>query len=339
MSSVDSTEWKSIYSILDLLARCEYISGEDLGESLSISRAGVWKYIKKIEQLGINVESIKGKGYRLTHGLSLLKAEKIVALLDSVTQKNIKSLDVYPVIASTNSFLLDQQNIQGRVCLAELQTSGRGRRGRQWVSPFARNIYLSIGWRFESGIAAVQGLSLAVGVAITNALKKFQLDGVYLKWPNDVVIKSADHLGYKKLAGILIELRGDVSGDCELIIGVGLNYDMDAGQLIDQPWIDIKQIVAGKNLDLPSRNELAAEMVDRIVALLLDYEQKTFSFYREPWEVLNIHNQQHVSVALGSELIEGKFSGLNDEGALILCKSSGENIVFNGGEISIRSLS
>jgi BirA family biotin operon repressor/biotin-[acetyl-CoA-carboxylase] ligase len=331
-------EWKSIYNIIDLLAQGEYISGEDLGESLSISRAGVWKYIKKIEQLGINVESIKGKGYRLAHSLSLLKDEKIAALLHSATQKNIKSLDVFPVIASTNSFLLDQQNIQGKVCLAELQTSGRGRRGRQWVSPFARNIYLSIGWRFESGIAAVQGLSVAIGIAIVDVLKKYHLGNIYLKWPNDVVVKSDNSPSYKKLAGILIELRGDASGDCELIIGVGLNYDMDVDQSIDQPWIDLKQILAGNNLALPSRNELAADMVNRIVALLLDYEQKTFSFYRECWEALNIHNQQHISVALGAELTEGKFCGLNDEGALILRKASGENVIFNGGEISIRGL-
>jgi BirA family transcriptional regulator, biotin operon repressor / biotin---[acetyl-CoA-carboxylase] ligase len=338
MSSADSMEWKSIYNILELLAQGEYISGEDLGNSLSISRAGVWKYIKKIEQLGINVESIKGKGYRLTHRLSLLKSEKIISLLEPLIEKNIKSVDVFPVITSTNSFLLDQQNVQGKVCLAELQTSGRGRRGRQWVSPFARNIYLSIGWRFESGITAVQGLSLAVGVAIIDVLKKYQLNDVYLKWPNDVVVKSNEYPGYKKLAGILIELRGDVSGDCELIIGVGLNYDMEVDQLIDQPWIDLRQILIANNLVLPSRNELAADMVNHIVALLLDYEQKTFSFYREDWESLNIHNQQHIGVTLGREVVEGIFCSLNDEGALVLHKASGEQVIFNGGEISIRSL-
>jgi len=338
MSSADSAEWKSIYNILDLLTCSEYVSGEDLGESLSISRAGVWKYIKKIEQLGINVESIKGKGYRLGHHLSLLKVEKMDLLLEPLIKKNITSLEVFPVITSTNSFLLDQKNIKGKLCLAEMQTSGRGRRGRQWISPFARNIYLSIGWRFESGIAAVQGLSLAVGVAIVDALKKYHLDDVYLKWPNDVVVKSSNYSGYKKLAGILIELRGDLSGDCELIIGVGLNYDMEIDQSIDQPWIDLRQMMKGSSLGLPTRNELAAGMVNEIVALLTDYETQTFSSYRERWEMLNVHHQQAISITLGDKLIDGIFCALNDEGALILRKTSGETMIFNGGEISIRDL-
>ncbi len=337
MSSADSTEWKSIYSILNFLARCEYVSGEALGQNLSMSRAGVWKYIKKIEQLGIKVESIKGKGYRLVDRLSLLDVEIINDLLAPSIKSHIQSLDVFPAIDSTNSVLLGQQNIKGKVCLAELQTSGRGRRGRQWISPFARNIYLSIGWRFESGIAAVQGLSLAVGVAIIDVLQKHDINNAYLKWPNDVVIKSPNYLGYKKLAGILIELRGDVSGDCELIIGIGLNYDMDTDQSIDQPWIDLRQVLNGSNLSLPSRNELAADMVDRIITLLVDYEQKTFSHYRDSWESLNVHQQQMISVSLGTEWADGVFCGLNDEGALVLRKMSGEQVTYNGGEISIRS--
>lgn len=338
MSSVESTEWKSIYNILNLLSQCEFISGEELGESLAISRAGVWKYIKKIEQLGIEIESAKGKGYKLTNPITLLSADTISTGLEFSVQQVITSIDVFPVIPSTNTFLLEQKNVKGRVCLAEMQTAGRGRRGRQWVSPFARNIYLSIGWRFESGIQAVQGLSLAVGVAIIDALNKFKINDVFLKWPNDLVVKSDDPSGYSKLAGILVELRGDAFGDCELIIGVGLNYDMKMEASIDQPWVSLDQLAAVKSVDLPGRNELTSALIGSITHLLLDYEQKTFSHYRARWEELNIHRNRQIRLSLGAEVTEGTFLKLNDEGALILLTHSGKQMAFNGGEISLGSL-
>lgn len=335
MSSFDSVEWARIRGVIDLLSDGECHSGEQLGQALDISRAGVWKYIKKIEQLGISIESIKGKGYKLKSHMHLLDSEKVAGLLAPLVKENIASLVLFSIINSTNTYLLNQQNIRGKICLAEMQTEGRGRRGRQWVSPFGRNIYLSIGWSFESGVSAVQGLSLAVGVAIVDVLNQYQIDRLYLKWPNDVVIKNSDSDEYKKLAGILIELRGDVSGDCDLIIGVGLNFDMETAQPIDQPWVSLRQVFES---ELPDRNAVVAELISKIMQLLMEYERKTFACYRESWEAVNIHLQKKISVHQGKELIEGLCCGVNDEGALILLNDVGETLIVSGGEISIRGL-
>ncbi|MBK8186817.1 MAG: bifunctional biotin--[acetyl-CoA-carboxylase] ligase/biotin operon repressor BirA [Cellvibrio sp.] len=336
MSAFDSVEWTRITDLIDLLSDGECHSGEQLGLSLAISRAGVWKYIKKIEQLGVCIESIKGKGYKLKNGLHLLDLKKIGGLLTPLAKDNIAALDLFSIINSTNTYLLNQKNIRGKVCLAELQTEGRGRRGRQWVSPFGRNIYLSIGWSFESGVSAAQGLSLAVGVAIVEVLNQYQINGLYLKWPNDVVIKNSESDEYKKLAGILIELRGDVSGDCDLIIGVGLNFEMEIAHGIDQPWISLSQVSEHK---LPDRNTVVAELISKIIQLLVGYERHTFAHYRESWGAVNIHMHKRISTLQGKELIEGVCCGVTDEGALILLKDSGETLIVSGGEISIRGLS
>ena len=104
------------------------------------------------------------------------------------------------------------------VCFAEHQSAGKGRRGRQWVSPFGSNIYMSILWRFQQdGIACTAGLSLAVGVAVIRALKTYGFNEVGLKWPNDIYCQG------KKLGGILIEVSGEADGPCAVIIGLGLN--------------------------------------------------------------------------------------------------------------------
>jgi BirA family transcriptional regulator, biotin operon repressor / biotin---[acetyl-CoA-carboxylase] ligase len=335
LSTVDSIEWQRITDLIKLLGEERFRSGEELGELLTISRAAVWKYIKKIEQLGVKVESIKGKGYKLANRLNLLDEKKIKSLFTGLASREIKELNLFASINSTNSFLMQKDNIKGHVCLAEMQTAGRGRRGREWVSPFAQNIYLSMGWCFESGISAVKGLSLGVGVAITNALREHLSANIQLKWPNDVVVQAEDGAGYQKLAGVLIELRGDLSGLCELIIGIGINYDMDlnATKVIDQPWIDLRKLADDV---LPERNLLVASILNHLCNLLVDYEQKTFSFYREQWEALCAHRDRIISVSRGDMLIHAKYFGLTNDGALILLNESGEKLIFDGGEISIR---
>lgn len=336
MSASDSMEWQRITDLIRLLAEERYRSGEELGELLKISRAAVWKYIKKIELLGVKVETIKGKGYRLQNKLHLLDRHKIQSLLMPDAAIEIKEINVFASINSTNNYLMQKENIKGHVCLAEMQTAGRGRRGRTWVSPFAQNIYLSMGWCFESGISAVKGLSLAVGVSIINALTEHLEAEIKLKWPNDIVVYAKNQQGYKKLAGVLIELRGDLSGFCELIIGVGINYDMRSGAKdIDQPWIDLQCLNESK---LPERNLLVASILNHLSELLANFEQRTFAFYRERWESLCIHQDQIVCVSQGDKLIEAKYLGLTDDGALILMKETGEKLIFDGGEISIRKL-
>jgi BirA family transcriptional regulator, biotin operon repressor / biotin---[acetyl-CoA-carboxylase] ligase len=335
LSTSDSLEWKRITDLIKLLGDGQFRSGEELGELLAISRTGIWKYIKKIEQLGVSVETIKGKGYRLKNKLNLLDQHKIQSLFSPVSKSEVKTLNVFASINSTNSYLMQKENIKGEVCLAEMQTGGRGRRGREWVSPFAQNIYISMGWCFGSGVSAVKGLSLAVGISIINALREHVAANIQLKWPNDIVIYARNQHGYQKLAGVLIELRGDLSGFCEVIIGVGVNCDMymdDVG--ISQPWIDLRRL---DNQGLPERSVLVASIINHLSGLLVEYEEKRFASYMQQWESLCIHQGQVICVSQGEKLIRGLYSGLTDDGALILMKDTGEQLIFDSGEISIRN--
>jgi Biotin-(acetyl-CoA carboxylase) ligase len=177
------------------LVRCladgEYHSGELLGQIAGVSRAAVWKQLQSLQLLGIEVVSQKGRGYVIKGGLALLSSAALQSALDESAQQMVSKLTILQQTDSTNQAVLNavpQGAGHGLVVLAEQQTAGRGRRGRVWASPYGANIYLSVGWRFSLGAAALEGLSLAVGVAVAHALKVLGYPQSQLKWPNDVLV-------------------------------------------------------------------------------------------------------------------------------------------------------
>jgi BirA family biotin operon repressor/biotin-[acetyl-CoA-carboxylase] ligase len=221
--------------ILDILKDGEFHSGEALGEKVGCSRTAVWKHLQKLEALGLLVETTKGTGYRIVGGVELLDGEAIARALSATASPHLSRIDVFQSIDSTNTYareLAEKESASGAVILAEQQTAGRGRRGKTWVSPFAANIYLSVVWDFEQGAQSLEGLSLAVGVAVKRALTAHGVAGVKLKWPNDIYVEQ------KKLGGILLEMIGDPAGHCTVVVGVGLNIAMPTqqGSAIEQDW-------------------------------------------------------------------------------------------------------
>lgn len=326
-------------SILECLADGEYHSGQHLGELLGVSRAAVWKHLQKLELLGVHILSVKGKGYIISGGLELLDKERILGELSTEASALCRQLDIFSVIDSTNSYILNQSTVAGHICMAEAQTAGRGRRGRTWHSPFAQNIYLSLGWGFEGGVAALEGLSLAVGVALVSALEKFGIHGVSLKWPNDVLYEE------KKLAGILIEMMGDPAGYCQAVIGIGLNVRMGFGDAksiadlsIPQPWIDLHTLLANKGINQISRNHLASCLINELLVMVSSYSNLGFSIYKEAWERHNAHAGKSVELHGAQRVVTGVMVGVNEKGALRLRTSNGEEL-FYGGEISLRTAS
>ncbi len=326
--------------ILHCLADGNWHSGEELGEVLGVTRAAVWKQLQKLQRLGIQVVSQKGKGYAIPEGLDLLSAEQLrcaLANLPPIGDGLLPRIEVHPVLDSTNAFVMRQPDAHALACLAELQTAGRGRRGRVWHSPFARNLYLSLGWQFEGGAAALEGLSLAVGVAVVQSLESFGFTSLSLKWPNDILANR------KKLAGILIEMSGDLSGRCQVVVGIGLNVAMpglDAGEIreavIDQPWIDLSQLAELQSLLMPSRNQLAAAMIHSVTSVLSEYARVGFAAYVLEWEKRNAYAGQEV-VLSGQVDQRGLLLGVNHQGAVRLQTAEGEQH-FYGGEISLRAL-
>jgi BirA family biotin operon repressor/biotin-[acetyl-CoA-carboxylase] ligase len=321
----------NLQAILALMADGDYHSGEDLGGLLGVSRTAVWKHLQKLEAYGVPLESVKGKGYRLPGGLELLDAARIQRELSPTARGFLSELDVRQSVDSTNAQAMTRASAggaHGYVCLAEHQTAGRGRRGRAWVSPFAQSLYCSVVVEFDGGAAALEGLSLAVGVALVRAIKQLGAADVGLKWPNDVLWRG------RKLAGILLEMTGDPAGLCQVVVGVGLNVRMAeaAAESIDQPWTDMNQV-----LPSVSRNELAVAMLDHLLPVLAVYHLQGFPAYRAEWEAAHVFAGQEVRLLTGNDELQGAALGVTDSGALRL--KIGDTVAeFNGGEVSLRGL-
>ncbi|MDN3560731.1 biotin--[acetyl-CoA-carboxylase] ligase [Vreelandella neptunia] len=327
----------TIGNLMRLLSDGEVHSGEQLGEALGISRAAVWKQLKKLEALGVEVVAVKGRGYQLSQCLEPLEGAKIVAQLPAQARHHLARLFVEDQLPSSNEYLrqrFEQGAGHGEVCLVELQTAGRGRRGRVWTTPWGQSLMLSLGWRFESGIAVLEGLSLAVGVVVAQVLEQHGV-APRLKWPNDILLSEqgddpGDELG--KLAGILIEVTGDAAGPCEVVIGMGMNLWLPPAQraAIDQP-------VAALFERLPniSRNQLASEVVAGLLAMLASFEQDGFGAWRDAW------NQRHAYAGLPIRVIQGQqtsdaVAGEVDESGNLWVAENGHSRRLAGGEISVR---
>ena len=318
--------------LLALLADGEFRSGEWLAARLGVSRAAIWKRIGKLAERGIELERVSGRGYCVPGGIELLERERIVAALPERTRAALSRLEVRRVVDSTNALMLDALRGgslgHGAAVFAEQQTSGRGRRGRDWVSPFGRNIYASLAWRFDAGVAALEGLSLVIGMAAAQALARLGAPGVMLKWPNDLVAGAA------KLGGILIEIDGELAGPVTAVIGVGINVSMPPGAsaAIGQSWTDLDTL-CGRRI---GRNALAAALLESCCDVLADFARHGFGHFAAQWERLDALRGRQVSVSAGSgRTLHGIADGIDASGALRLLTPEGEQ-VLSGGEISVR---
>ncbi|WP_272666588.1 bifunctional biotin--[acetyl-CoA-carboxylase] ligase/biotin operon repressor BirA [Providencia sp. PROV174] len=312
--------------LIDILADAQVHSGEQLGEQLGMTRSAINKHIKTLRSWGLNIETIAGKGYKLPYQINLLSEEAIKKQIDGV------DIIVEPVIDSTNQYMLERiaELKSGDTCLAEYQSAGRGRRGRQWISPFGCNLYLSMYWKLEQGPAAAVGLSLVVGIVIAEVLNRISQEKVKVKWPNDL------YMNDKKLAGILVELTGKTGDAAHIIIGVGINIGMNNNNIeiskpITQEWSSLRDEV--ENIE---RNELSANIIKSLRESLIVFEHEGLKPFLERWFKLDNFLNRPVKLLIGNDVITGIERGVNDQGALLLQKDNGEIIPYIGGEISLR---
>lgn len=318
------------YDALQLLADGGFHSGAELGSLLGVSRTAVWKHIRALSALGLDVYAVPGKGYRLAQPLELLDAPAIRAAVAADVRPLLGNLELHTRLDSTNSHLVRQAGTglaSGHACLAEYQDAGRGRRGRPWVSPFAANIYLSLLWRFTLDPAQLSGLGLAVGVGIVRALRDAGVDGLTLKWPNDILCQG------RKLAGTLLEMSGESFGACTVVVGVGLNCRMPAHAAahIDQAWIDVEQVV-GRPV---SRNALAGVLLAQLLRVLHSFQQHGLAPFLAEWRQHDATRGKPVSLHLPNETIVGTAAGVDANGALLLSRN-GATERYLSGEISLR---
>lgn len=318
--------------LLETLSDGEFHSGEALGAALDVSRMAVWKHIRRLREMGVDLEVVRGKGYRLPASIELLDGDVISAAIAPSVAQRIGPVHVFHELDSTNNWLREQ-SLQGApsgsVCLAEMQNAGRGRRGRHWVSPFAANLYLSLLWRSSSGVAALGGLSLVAGIAVLRCLRAQGVDTAGLKWPNDILADDA------KLAGILIDVAGESSGPCVAILGVGINVCMPplAGEHIEQRWTDLQHL-SGTHTT-PSRNQLAASLLEHLLTAVAGFENTGLQPFLEEWRRHDVIAGCEVDLHLPGEVVTGTVYGIDDSGALLVDTLQGRRR-FSSGDVSVR---
>ena len=308
-------------TLLKLLKDGRFHSGQALGAALGVSRSAVWKQLQHLESdLNLSIHKVRGRGYQLAAPLELLEQGQLdtspwpVSINHSLDSTNAEALRA-----------VDRGATAPFVVLAERQTAGRGRRGRQWVSPFAENIYYSLVLRMDGGMRQLEGLSLVVGLAVLSALREVGVSDVGLKWPNDVLVNN------KKIAGILLELVGDPADVCHVVLGIGINVNMRVASEVDQAWTSV-YLESGVAIN---RNVLVSKLNDSLRIYLKRHAESGFSAIQSEWEQNHLWQGREVSLIAGVHQVNGTVMGIDQQGALRM-NVNGEEKVFSGGEPSLR---
>jgi len=317
-----------IQRLASYLSHTDTRSGEAIAHELGCSRTAVWKHVENLRALGIEIDAVAGRGYLLREPLELLDSVSILEELDPTTRKKLGVLNIESSLDSTNSALrrLCVEDQHAAVILAEHQSGGRGRRGRQWFSPYGRNLYLSMGWMFDKALSELGCLPLVVALATSQALRRAGLKDHKVKWPNDLMLDG------QKLCGCLVEVQGDSQGPCHAVLGVGINVHMPASVAsagIDQPWTDLHSHLPGY-----SRNSLAALLLEELTYGLILFAGQGFAPFRDQWQQMDGLYGQSIDVQAGDSVIQGTAAGIDDSGALLL-DTGKEVLKLHSGEVSL----
>lgn len=324
-------------AVLDLLADGDWHSGVTLGRALGLSRAAIWKQVRALRALGLTIAADRGRGYRVSAPLDLLSEPAIRSALLPATLQALESLDVLVVTSSTNECLTSRPAPSpGRIraVVAEYQTGGRGRRGRRWLSPLGHGICLSVSWCFEIAPRDLPALSLVAGVAVASALTDLGVNGVQLKWPNDIVAAGG------KLGGILVEVAGEPGGPLRAVIGIGLNVRPIAGIAAalreeggNLPALALDDLLNGRRVP---RNALVAALLDALSGSLRSFGVTGSQAFLAEWRRRDCLAGHPVLVTRGQECFTGVACGLADDGALLVDRD-GSIVPVVAGDVTLRA--
>jgi len=324
--------------LLSLLADGMQHSGNDLAAALGVTRAAIWKQIRQLRELGVDIRAQAGQGYSLPATLDLLEPDLIRQELTPQIRLTVNDLQVLWVTESTSDYLLQRAPFEpGRasVCLAEYQTGGRGRRGRQWFAAAGSGICISLGWCFPAVPAGLSCLGLAAGVAVLRAVQVCGIREAQLKWPNDLLVDG------KKLAGILVDVQGESGGPLQVVIGVGLNYAPDplaAGAAVAAGGIAPVSMVELDSGVLPRRNKVAAELVTAMIQVMQQFEQSGFEQLADEWQRADFLRGKVVQVTATGNTAVGVAQGISSDGQLLV-STNGELRRLMTGDVTVRAAS
>lgn len=317
------------FAVLKLLSPDEFRSGEEISHDLGISRASVHNLVERAREFGVEIQAVRGKGYRLAERYSWLEASRLAAPMAHTGY----NLLLHEQVDSTNSLLLNlaqQGQTHKSVLAAEWQSQGRGRRGRSWWAPLGSGLTFSLLWRFQRPLTALSGLSLAVGLALVRGLHGLGVADAKVKWPNDILI------GGRKLAGILIETHGDMLSSAAAVIGIGLNIRSVSEPAEDRDFSFVAlEDVLGR---MPDRNDVLLRMLHELDEVLRSFDRHGFEPFVEEWQRMHAWQGQPVRVigAGGQNILEGVALGV--DGAGVLCLQTADGIQqIHSGEVSLRA--
>jgi BirA family transcriptional regulator, biotin operon repressor / biotin---[acetyl-CoA-carboxylase] ligase len=316
-----------------LLLDGRFQSGEDLANTLGVSRSAIWKAAVTLRSYGVVIHAVRNRGYRLAAPSELLDPMRIQSELSRESRGRLRQIDAVWTLSSTNTALLARGDLpigKSDVCLAEYQTEGRGRRGRTWISPPGASLCLSLSWHFPEVPRDLGGLSLVAGVCVLRALATHGLADLKLKWPNDVQFEG------RKLGGILIEMRAESAGPTYVVIGIGLNVLLGANLLkqiaaAGTEAIDLK--AAG--LESASRNAIVSSLIDALLGGLVEFQKQGLRPFIEEWRRADALRGRMVNVLAGDDSARGLARGVDIGGALLVETSEGLK-KFVSGEVSVR---
>jgi len=310
-------------------------SGPALAAELGITRAAIWKAIGRLREMGLTIGASRSTGYRLEQPVEWLSADAIRVRLAPRAAALLADLEVHWTLPSTSDHLLRAEPPaagRGRACFAEFQSGGRGRRGRAWLAPLGQTVCLSVAWSFSTSPAQLHTLGLAAGVAVMRALQPFNIGGLGLKWPNDVLLDGG------KLGGVLVDVQGESGGPLQAVVGVGLNWCV--GEAVNTavaaagglPTASLAAHCAGVE---GARNALAAGLLSELLALFPTFASTGFGAFLPEWRRADALCGLDISVTGEQGSLRGNAAGIEADGQLRLTTPGGVERLLTG-DVSIR---
>jgi BirA family biotin operon repressor/biotin-[acetyl-CoA-carboxylase] ligase len=304
-------------------------SGQDLASEFQLSRASIFNVLGQAEAMGLTVHAVRGRGYRIPGPVDWLDDAAVAGHLGTLSRAfDVRILDS---VDSTNTALMAAAMsgaADGTVLCAEHQVAGKGRRGRPWHAVLGGSLTFSVLWRFDNGLQSLAGLSLAVGLAVARTINRHSRHPARLKWPNDILVD------YRKLAGILVEVQGDMDGAAFAVVGIGLNIHLSEAQrdAVDQAVVDLAEM--GVTV---GRNRLLADCLQELHAVLSVFRQHGFAALRADWMALDAYADKTVALMLpDARSVHGMAAGVDETGAFLLRDQQASLHAYSGGEISLR---
>jgi BirA family biotin operon repressor/biotin-[acetyl-CoA-carboxylase] ligase len=310
--------------ILDFLKRKQdYVSGDQISGRLGITRQALWKHIQELKEKGYDIVAVPHLGYQLVSSPDRIFDFEVRLGLN--THSLGRTIYYFDHLASTNDVAMQlglKQACEGTLVLAESQTKGRGRVGRDWYSPKYKGIYLSLILKPEILPQSASILTLLSAVSICEAIKEVSGLECRIKWPNDIL------LGNKKLGGILTELNAEMDKINFVVIGIGLNVNNDKKTLVSNATSLREE--RGENVN---RVILLQEILRKLETNYVLLQRKGAPSVIDKWREHNITLGRRVKVYYQKEHMEGQALDIDTDGGLLVRKDSGVNVKVMAGDV------